>query len=144
VSQTIDSLAPGELPARVTARAIDVLLLVGIGGALGRQIGFGFDWLITTAVIVILYFVVADAATGTTAGKAVLRLRVIGPDRRRPTLKQAFIRESFILLGAIPFVGPLLALTSWVWILLTIRSSKLRQGKHDVLAGGTRVIRASS
>ena len=138
--QTIDALVPAELPVRLAARAIDMLLLVCAGGALGRQIGFRYDWLITTAAIVILYFTLADVVAGATVGKAALRLRVLGPDGRRPSLKQALIRESFILLGAIPFVGPLLALISWGWIVLTIRSSPLRQGKHDLLAGGTRLI----
>ena len=138
--QTLDSPVPAQLPARLVARAIDGLLLICVGGALGRQIGFGYDWLITTALIVILYFTIADVVAGATVGKALLRLRVLGPDGRRPSLKQALIRESFILLGAIPFVGPLLALISWVWIVLTIRSSSLRQGKHDMLAGGTQIV----
>ena len=140
MSQTIDSLVPAELLPRLAARAIDVLLLVCAGVTFGRQIGFGFDWLITTAAGVILYFTVADVVAGATVGKAALGLRVLGPDGGRPSFKQALIRESFILLGAIPFAGPLLAFTSWVWIVLTIRSSPLRQGKHDLLAGGTRVV----
>jgi len=137
----MDSLVPAELPARFAARAIDALLLVCAGTALGRQIGFRYDWLIATAAIVILYFTVAGTAAGATVGKAALRLQVIGPDGRRPSWKQSLVRESFVLLGAIPFAGPLLALLSWVWIVLTIRSSPIRQGKHDCLAGGTRVIR---
>ena len=141
MSQTIDPPVPAELPARLAARAIDVLLLACAGGALGRQIGFGYDWLIATAAIVIFYFTAADSVAGATVGKAALRLRVVGPDERRPSWKQALMRESFILLGAVPFAGPFLALGSWVWIVLTIRSSRLRQGKHDVLAGGTRVVR---
>ena len=50
-------------------------------------------------------------------------------------------REAFTVLGAISFAGPLLALAAWAWIIATIRSTPLRQGKHDMLAGGTRVIR---
>jgi len=29
---------------------------------------------------------------------------------------------------------------AWVWIAMRIRSSLLRQGPHDLLAGGTRVV----
>ena len=29
---------------------------------------------------------------------------------------------------------------AWVWIAMRIRSSPLRQGPHDLLAGGTRVV----
>ncbi|WP_437949867.1 RDD family protein [Sorangium sp. So ce296] len=68
-------------------------------------------------------------------------LRVVGPDGGRPSLNQALVREAFTLVGSIPIVGPLLALAAWVWIDMTIRSSPLRQGKHDLLAGGTRVVR---
>jgi uncharacterized RDD family membrane protein YckC len=73
----------------------------------------------------------------------VAGLRVLGPDGGRPTLRQALIRESFTVLGAIPFAGPLLALAAWIWIAATIRSSPTGQGKHDTLAGGTRVATAA-
>jgi len=46
------------------------------------------------------------------------------------------------VLGAIPFAGPVLALAAWIWIIITIRASPSGQGKHDTLAGGTRVVRA--
>ena len=49
-----------------------------------------------------------------------------------------------MVLGAIPFAGPLLALAAWTNIIMTIRSSPLRVGTHDRLAGGTRVIRLAS
>jgi len=109
---------------------------------LGLVIGFGFDWLVVGAAIVLAYFVMFDALAGTTPGKFALGLRVTGPDGGHPSLVQALIRESFTVVGAIPFVGPLLALGAWVWIAATIRSSPLRQGKHDLLAGGTRVVRS--
>jgi uncharacterized RDD family membrane protein YckC len=69
-----------------------------------------------------------------------VRLQVIGQDGTKLTLKQAAVRESFILLGVVPFAGPFLALAAWIWIAVTIRSSPMRQGIHDHLAG-TRVIR---
>jgi uncharacterized RDD family membrane protein YckC len=131
----------GELPIRVAARAIDVLLVGAVDVLLGKQIGFGFDWLLISAAIVILYFALMDVYAGPTLGKFALGLRVIGPDGAEPSMAQAFTREAFTVLGAIPFVGPLLALACWAWITATIRASPLRQGKHDVLAGGTRVVR---
>jgi uncharacterized RDD family membrane protein YckC len=54
-------------------------------------------------------------------------------------VRQAFAREAFTVAGEVPFAGPLLALAAWGWIIVTIRSNPLRQGKHDLLAG-TRVI----
>lgn len=133
---------PAELPARLAARVIDVIVLAGLQAGLGKVIGFGFDWLILGAATIFAYFAVLDAMAGATLGKMALGLRVTGPDGGRPTLKQALIREAFTVVGAIPFIGPLLALAAWIWIILTIRSSPLRQGKHDLLAGGTRVVRA--
>jgi uncharacterized RDD family membrane protein YckC len=65
----------------------------------------------------------------------VLRLQVIGQGGTKPTLKQAAVRESFVLLGAVPFAGPFLALAAWIWMVVTIRSSPTRQGIHDHLAG---------
>lgn len=85
-----------ELPVRLAARAIDVLIVAVIDVGLG------------------------------------------------PSLRQALIREAFTVLGAIPFAGPLLALVAWTKIVMTIRSSPIRQGQHDLLAGGTRVIRAAA
>ncbi len=138
------SPVPADWPARLAARAIDVLVLVAVDGALGLLIGFGFDWLFVAAGIVLAYFTVLDVVFGATLGKSVLGLRVIGRDGGRPTMRQALTREAFTVVGAIPFVGPLLAVAAWAWIIATIRSSPLRQGKHDLLAGGTRVVRQSS
>jgi hypothetical protein len=58
-----------------------------------------------------------------------------------PTYHESLIREAFTVVGAIPFVGPVLALGAWISIVWTVRSSALRRGKHDILAGGTRVVR---
>ena len=119
---------------------IDVLVLGAIDGALGMLIGFGFDWLLLSAVIVLAYFSVLDVLAGATLGKMVLGLRVIGSDGGRPSMRRALTREAFTVLGAIPFVGPFLAVAAWAWIIVTIRSNPLRQGQHDLLAG-TRVVR---
>ena len=135
------SLVPAEIPPRIAARVIDALILTAIAGALGTRIGFGYDWLATSAAIVLLYFALFDAFAGATPGKLVMSLRVIGPNGNRPTLKESFARETFVLPGAVPFVGPVLAIGAWAWVFVTVCSSPLRQGKHDLLAGGTRVVR---
>lgn len=135
------SLTPAGIPVRAAARVIDFLILIVVNGAIGKLIGFGFDWLVIAATIVIAYFVVLDVVAGTTIGKAAFSLRVTDANGKRLSLKQALVRESFILLGAVPYAGPLLALAAWAWIWVTVRSTPLGQGKHDQLAGGTRVIR---
>lgn len=135
---------PAELPARIAARGLDAVVVVAITVGLGSLIGFGFDWLVVAAVIILGYFVLLDALAGATLGKLALGLRVTGPDGGPPSLRQSLVRESFTIVGAIPFVGPLLALVAWTRIARTIRADPLRQGNHDLLAGGTRVIRAYS
>jgi uncharacterized RDD family membrane protein YckC len=128
------------LGSRLAARAVDVAILAAVDVGLGQLMGFGFDWLALAALTVLVYFAGGDAAFGATPGKRLFGLRVLGPGGCRPTVRQALIRESFTLLGAVPFAGPVLALGAWVWIVLTIRSHPAGQGKHDILAGGTRVI----
>jgi len=130
-----------SIPRRIAARVIDYILLSAAGAGLGSIIGFGFGWLIATAALVLAYFVIGDFAAGTTIGKKILGLRVETSSGNRPSIANAFARESFVLFGAIPFVGPLLALAAWVALFVTIRSSPLGQGWHDRWGGGTRVIR---
>lgn len=125
---------------RLAARGVDVAIVAGIDVGLGRLFGFGFDWLAAAALIVLGYFVLLDRFLGATLGKLAFGLRVVGPDGGHPTLGQALIRETFTVLGAVPFVGPLLAIGAWIWIIVTIRADAEGRGKHDRLAGGTRVI----
>jgi hypothetical protein len=80
------SIAPADTPARLAVRAIDVIVLVVVNGLLGWRIGFGFDWLLLAATLVILYFAFPDAFLGTTLGNFALRLRAYGPEGNRPTL----------------------------------------------------------
>jgi uncharacterized RDD family membrane protein YckC len=132
---------PPSISRRITARLIDYLVVAAASGGLGAALGFGFIWLLFTALLVLAYFVVGDAWSGTTIGKAALGLRVEGASGRRPSFVAALTRESFVLLGAVPFVGPFLALVAWVALFVTIRSSPQGQGWHDRWAGGTRVVR---
>jgi uncharacterized RDD family membrane protein YckC len=133
---------PGQLVPRLGARVIDSIVLAIVGVTLGFPLEFGWLWLVAQAVVVFAYFVLLDAYLGTTLGKQLFGLRVTGPDGGRPTIRQAAIREAFTLAGAVPFVGPVLALIAWIVIGVTINASPAKQGKHDELAGGTSVVRA--
>ena len=133
---------PGELGPRLGARLIDTIILAIIGLLLGFILDFGTVWLTIQAILVFAYFVLLDVYQGTTFGKRLLGLKVTGPDGDEPTIQQAAIREAFTLVGAIPFIGPLLSLIAWIAIGVTINSSPTKQGKHDELAGGTRVVMA--
>ena len=131
---------PATVPVRVAARAIDVVIVVALVVALGMRIGFGFDWLAIGASFIWLYFAVLDATVGTTPGKFACGLRVVDGNGMRPSLSQALKREAFTAVGAIPFVGPIIAIGLWAWFLVAMRRSPLGQGPHDLFAG-TRVAR---
>ena len=132
----------GRLLPRAVARVIDAIILGVVGVALGLALDFDFAWLALQAALVFAYFVVLVVTRGTTIGKGLLGLRVTGPHGGAPTVREAAIREAFTLLGAIPYVGGLLAFIAWIVIAVTIHSSPTGQGKHDALAGGTRVVTA--
>lgn len=136
-----DSPASAQLPVRMAARAIDILVVTALALSLGSLMGFGALWVVVGAVAVLAYFASCDRFFGATLGKLAFGLRVVGPGGGRPSLRQALIRESCMIVGAIPFIGPLLAFAAWIWIGVSIRSNPLGQGKHDLLAGGTRVLR---
>jgi hypothetical protein len=130
------------LGIRLVARVIDFVLLGLAGAALGHAMGFGFGWLALTAAATYVYFVAADVLFGCTLGKAALRLRVRGEPGGLPSWKAGCRREAFVVLGAVPFVGPVLALAAWITIAITVRRSPVGEGWHDRLAGGTRIVRA--
>lgn len=135
----------GETPGlavRVAARVIDIALVAALDVGLGGVMGFGYEWLVLGALVVLVYFAGLDVLFGATIGKGLLGLRVTGPGGQRPAPREAVLREAFTVLGAVPFAGPILALAAWIWIVLAIRSSPLGQGPHDHLAGGTRVVHA--
>jgi uncharacterized RDD family membrane protein YckC len=133
--------APGELWPRFFARLIDGLLLGVVGTLLGAAMNYSTAWLILQTLLVFGYFVAMDVTQGTTVGKRLLGMRVVGPDGGLPTGGQAAAREAFTLLGVIPFLGGLLSLIAAIVIAVSINSSPSGQGRHDDLAGGTRVLR---
>jgi uncharacterized RDD family membrane protein YckC len=132
--------SPGRLLPRLIARIIDALVLGVIGTLFGSALDFSFVWLTLQSVLVFAYFVVLDVTWGTTVGKRLLGLQVIGPAGGHPSVRQAAIREAFTLLGAVPYAGPVLALVAWIVIGATINSSPTGRGKHDELAGQTQVV----
>ncbi|MEZ4235814.1 MAG: RDD family protein [Myxococcota bacterium] len=135
-------MTPADLPIRLLARFLDAIVVAVLQALLGQLMGFGFDWLIVGALLAHAYFFVCDARFGGSPAKLLLGMRVIGPDGGNPTLEQAARREAFVLLGAIPFVGPVLAFAAWAWIGWDIAGHTIRTGPHDEFAGGTRVVRA--
>ena len=136
------AVTSGDLLPRLGARLIDSLIVAVAGGLIGYALDYGTGWLLFQAVLVFAYFVVLDVSQGTTLGKRLLGLRVVGPGGGNPTIQQAAIREAFTIVGAIPFAGFPLSLVAWIVIAVTISASSTNQGLHDELAGGTRVVKA--
>lgn len=135
-------LAPARpvppLGRRGVARAVDATIVAVAAMALGAVAGFGAAWVVVVLVVVAAYFVGFDL-TGATPGKRLVGLVVVGPDGDRPSLRSCAIREAFVVVGAIPFLGPVLLAIACAVIARTSATSPTGQGIHDLLAGGTRV-----
>lgn len=156
---------PAPLTDRFAARLVDTVLASAISQQLahlalgGRRFDPGWSvqlfLLVTalvalTAVVHLVFTALCEAAWGRTLGKQLLRLRTVGPDTvSHPTPSQAVRRNVFVtfgVLGLVPFVGNVLALTAQVVAAVTLalgihRDTALRQGWHDRFAGGTRVVK---
>ncbi len=130
---------------RVAARIIDGVILAVLFSVLSSIFGSGFGsgWLVLGAAATLAYFALFDTYHGTTPGKRVLWLRVEGADGANLPLQQAVAREAFTVVGAVPYIGPVLALAVWIWILVSIRQGPQGQGVHDRWAGGSRVLQSS-
>jgi uncharacterized RDD family membrane protein YckC len=132
-----ESTAAGVLP-RAGARAVDAVLLLVAAMAVGGAVGFGWTWFVFQLALVAGYIVGLDTWQGTTVGKRLFRLRVVaGNGYRRPTVAEAAKREAVFLVGAVPFVGPVLAVLGFGAISWSIHRG---DAIHDRLAG-TDVVR---
>jgi uncharacterized RDD family membrane protein YckC len=158
----IGALPPAGLGRRGVARIADVVLVniivLGINLAYGVTTymsaphGYGvaddFDTTsyaliggLSSGLVMFGYFVVCEIVWGRTLAKKFLGLSVHGPaGAPKPNLKQSAIRNSFMLLSIFPYIGWLLGAAAWIIIAMTIQRSPTKQGKHDELAGGTKVV----
>ncbi|UBV12676.1 RDD family protein [Mycolicibacterium fortuitum] len=137
---------PGGLGRRWLARVIDGIIVEIVAIILGFFTdSLSSIWVtgLFTGLLMFVYFVGLEVATGSTPGKKILGLAVRGPGGTpKPTAKESMIRNAFTLLPIVPYVGGLLAVIAMIIIAVTISSSPTKQGKHDELAGGTQVIRS--
>jgi len=104
------------------------------GGLRGRASNFGLDVLYSLINIGIwfAYFTVMVSKRQTTLGKMLLKLRVLGEDMNRVSLRRAFVREVFRFISWIP-CG-----LGFIWAAFDPR----KQAWHDKVAK-TLVIRKS-
>lgn len=136
---------PGGVWIRLGARVIDwiitgiVIFLISL--SFYASDSYGIVAGVISGLVPFAYFVGFEVSQGWTLGKKILGLRVHGPGgAAKPTAQQSAIRNSFMLLSIVPWVGWLLHLIADVIIGVTINKSPTGQGKHDELAGGTQVV----
>ena len=160
---------PADLLMRFLARLIDFILLgivntiiiaIIVAGAFGLSGGntFGFGpgtsfaagalTAVITSALYPGYFTLMESRNGRTIGKMLLKLQTQGPDGSTPTTEQALKRNFWValgILGVIPVIGGLVGslaqLVIVILIAVTINNSPIREGWHDKLAGGTRVVK---
>ncbi len=140
------AVKPGGLGKRAVARFVDWIIAGIVGAICFWLMGVVGD---VPAVLSVLpgagfgyiYFVVFEVASGSTPGKKLVGLHVNGSDGSpKPSLKDSAIRNAYMLLNLIPWIGGLLWFIAAFAIAVTISGSPTKQGWHDRVAGGTQVI----
>jgi uncharacterized RDD family membrane protein YckC len=157
---------PGDLLDRFLARLIDgvilgvayfvlssilaAFLLEGLFDSRGELFVFYLILGPITAALWLGYSAVLESSKGATIGKQAMKLRVVGPDGvSNPTMEQAIRRNIWMgipVVFVVPIAGPLLGglaiLVAEIMAAVTINNDTTgRQGWHDKLAGGTRVLK---
>lgn len=143
---------PAGAMIRLAARVIDTVLIFIVFALIGlivratvEHIDNRFITMTLAAVVTLAYYISFEVARGRTPGKQLLGLHVRGAhNKRKPSVRESFLRNSFILLGvlpSVPIVGSLPLFVAIVAIGITISSSPTRQGVHDRLADGTQVVK---
>lgn len=96
------------------------------------------------SVVVLLYFVILEAAFGQTLAKRLLGIRVVMADGSRVTVRAAFTRRVLFVAGMlVPLVGALFNFAVPLAALITaIQDEPATRGFHDRWAG-TSVVEAS-
>lgn len=144
--QTTAGVRAAGLGKRAVARFVDWIIAGIIGGIFFWLLGVVWDlpdWVsvLPGAGFGWLYFVVFEMSAGATPGKMLLGLHVNGSGGApKPSLKDTAVRNAYMLLNLIPWVGGLLWFIAAIAIAFTISSSPTKQGWHDNAAGGTQVI----
>ncbi|NTY63993.1 RDD family protein [Mycolicibacterium sphagni] len=136
---------PATLTSRCAARLVDGVIVLVFAMIVRAPIHIGQGLYVTALVFGVLtfaYFLVYETTQGCTLGKKLIGICVLGPDSApRPTVRQSAVRNAFTLLSVIPYVGALFSMTAYILIASTIASDAGKQGMHDRLAGGTRVVK---
>lgn len=133
---------PAGLGVRFVARVVDSLIvgvaLFAILASMGKSDNLAVT-IAATALAGFAYFVACEALFGATPGKMLLGIRVHGPSSDTPTVMQAAVRNLFMIVGVVPYVGGVVDLVLRIVIAVTVHNDASRQGIHDRWAGGTLV-----
>ncbi|MEV6274555.1 RDD family protein [Nocardia sp. NPDC051832] len=139
---------PADLGVRVGARVIDTLIVLIPVNVIMRVIygsgtGFFVGVSVLGAIALTLYFVLMETQQGTTLGKKLLGLRVLGPNGApKVTAEQSLKRNLYTLVYVIPCIGQIASLALIVYMMITTSQDPNKQGWHDKFAGGTQVVKA--
>lgn len=142
----VGTSVPAGLGRRLAARLLDAVV-VGLALSAGLALAglpaptWGLGGVETwgrsavTVGVWFAYYVVAETGTGTTVGKRLVGARVVGSDRRRPSLAATAVRNGWLLLGLVPWLGGPLQLAAVVALAITIARSEHDRGCHDRWTG---------
>ena len=112
---------------RVIAFVVDAVIVYLVVGLIGFAFAFPFlfvggagafaavfagTYAVASGVLLFLYFMLADAASGATLGKRALGLRVTGAAGGRPTIAEAAIRNLSKLYGLLLFLDVVVGLAT--------------------------------
>lgn len=125
---------PAGVGVRFLARLIDGIIAGIIAYLVLRIVGLGDNLSVVASVgalIVFSYFVILESAWGSTVGKKIFGLRVFDPAGGKPSMGSAALRNLFLAIGAVPFVGPVIDVILRIVIAVTISQSSTKQGIHD-------------
>ena len=138
--------ANAGIGTRFVARLLDAViiglpasLVLAVAGLPAPTIGLGGTdaWMRSgvTGLVWFTYYVVFESRTGRTVGKRLLGIRVAEIGRDVPGVAASAVRNSWILLGLVPWVGGIAMLVAVIAIAATISSGEDNRGLHDRMAG---------
>lgn len=138
--------ANAGIGTRFVARLLDAViiglpasLVLAVAGLPAPTIGLGGTevWMrsAVTGLLWFTYYVAFESRTGWTVGKRLLGIRVAETGGDAPGIAASATRNSWILLGLVPWVGGIAMLAAVIAIAVTISSGEDTRGLHDRLAG---------
>jgi uncharacterized RDD family membrane protein YckC len=133
---------PAPLLIRLVARFIDQFVYgVPLAVVLVPLLFFGpedVDWFFLVIPLgAFAYFTLMEGRSGSTVGKRACGLRVLGTDGSVPSLSAAAVRNAWLLIGLVPWVGVPLYFAALLAVVVTIHISDGNRGVHDGMAGTT-------